>query len=97
MVDVLRNSPRWFSTEDFPHELWRDVIDCEGLYQVSNLSRVKSLQGRKPRIFKYQINIDGYAIVSLSKGGKDKLFGVHVLVAALWLNNTTLIGQQFTI
>ena len=26
-------------------ELWKDVVDYEGLYQVSNLGRVKSLVG----------------------------------------------------
>ena len=32
------------SLEDLPNEEWRDVVGYEGLYQVSNLGRVKSLE-----------------------------------------------------
>ncbi|MBR0289747.1 MAG: hypothetical protein IJQ82_12285, partial [Selenomonadaceae bacterium] len=49
-IDVLMNSLRWFSSDDLPHEIWRDVVDYEGLYQVSIFSRVKSFYGREPRI-----------------------------------------------
>lgn len=31
------------SLEDLPNEIWKDVVGYEGLYQVSNLGRVKSL------------------------------------------------------
>ena len=37
------------SVESLPNEEWRDIIGWEGLYQVSNLGRVKSL----PRLHKY--------------------------------------------
>ena len=36
------------SVESLPNEEWRDIIGWEGLYQVSNLGRVKSL----PRLHK---------------------------------------------
>lgn len=29
-------------------EIWKDVVGYEGLYQVSNLGRVKSIRGRRP-------------------------------------------------
>lgn len=48
-IDVLRNTSRWFSLNDLPHEIWRDVVGYEGFYQVSIFSRVKSFYGRKPR------------------------------------------------
>ena len=33
------------SLEDMEGEVWKDVVGYEGLYQVSNLGRVKSLEG----------------------------------------------------
>ena len=86
-IDVLRNSPRWFLLEDLPHEIWRDVVDYEGIYQVSNLSRVKSFYGSKPRILKHHIDIYGYAVAALSKNAKYKVFGVHVMVARAFIDN----------
>lgn len=84
-IDALRNSPRWFSTNNLPHETWRDVDSYEGIYQVSNLSRVKSFYGRRTRILKHHIDIDGYTVVSLSRNAKDKVFGVHTLVARAYI------------
>lgn len=43
LCDVKANSKRWLNVEDLPHEEWKDIKDFEGLYQVSNYGRVKSL------------------------------------------------------
>ena len=37
------NSERWLNLENLPNEEWRDIKDFEGLYQISNYGRVKSL------------------------------------------------------
>ena len=29
---------------NYENEIWRDILNYEGLYQVSNLGRVKSLE-----------------------------------------------------
>ena len=49
-------------------EIWRDIEGYEGLYQVSDQGRVKSLErkGRKSeRILKPSFNGFGYLLVSL--------------------------------
>lgn len=38
------NSERWLNLDDLPEEEWRDIKDFEGLYQISNYGRVKSLR-----------------------------------------------------
>lgn len=43
ITDYAVNSARWLSLEDFEGEIWKDIPDFEGLYQVSNMGRVKSL------------------------------------------------------
>jgi hypothetical protein len=76
------------------NEVWRDVKDYEGYYQVSNYGRVKSL-GRKDslkrditeRILKPALNNYGYPFVVFCKNGKTKTFTVHRLVAKAYVPN----------
>ena len=75
-------------------EIWRDVKDYEGLYQVSSEGRVKSLErkdchGRtvKERILKPVVRHDGYVGVNLYSGGKPKTLKVHRLVCQAFNKN----------
>ena len=64
-------------------EEWRDVKGYEGLYQVSNLGRVKSLNYKrtgKSKILRPRNNGLGYLQILLYKGGECKWYGVHRLV-----------------
>lgn len=75
-------------------ENWKDVFGYEGLYQVSNLGRVKSLGNgkiRKEKILKPTNNGRGYLIVHLSKEGKMKNYRVHRLVASSFIPNDNLL------
>ena len=38
------NSERWLSLEDLQGEIWNDVPNYEGIYQVSNYGRIKTLK-----------------------------------------------------
>ena len=72
-------------------EIWKDIKDYEGLFQVSNLGRVKSLGNggthKTSRIRKLYTNKYGYLQVSLCKDGKKKMCRVHRLVAEAFLPN----------
>ena len=79
-------------------EIWKDVIGYEGIYQVSNLGRVKSLERdvynplhgtirRKEKIKKQWLNQDGYLIAKLCIDGENKNIPVHILVAKAFLGN----------
>lgn len=75
-------------------EIWKDVIGYEGLYQVSNLGRVKSLGNGGSKNSKFSserilktCEIKGYLRVTLSKDGKQKQYSVHRLVALAFLPN----------
>ena len=85
-------------------EIWRDIKDYEGLYQVSNLGRirsfdrwVKSKNGSiricRGRILKPYTNKDGYLCVVLSKNNKQKTFRVNRLVAQAFLDNPNNLPQ----
>lgn len=73
-------------------EEWRDVVGYEGLYQVSNLGRVKCVEhytsdGKllKPHIMRQYK--DRYMGVHLSNSGKVKTVWVHRLVAEAFIPN----------
>jgi hypothetical protein len=68
-------------------EEWRDIEGYEGLYQVSNMGRVKSLH-RSGRILRpMHRNCDKYLRISLHKNGKVKYEYLHRLVAKAFIPN----------
>lgn len=72
-------------------ERWLPVVGYEGLYEISDSGRVKSLhdtKGYKPgRIIASRINTFGYRQIMLSKNGKTKQNSVHRLVASAFIIN----------
>ena len=78
-------------------EVWRDVKGYEGLYQVSNMGRVKSLERKVPkwdgertvkeRILKSTPTKYGYLSVFLYACGKPKALTVHRLVCQAFHEN----------
>jgi hypothetical protein len=68
-------------------EIWKDIPNYEGLYQVSNLGIVKSLRFNKEKILKQRISNKGYLLVNLRNNNNDKTYSVHKLVAITFLNH----------
>lgn len=76
-------------------EIWKDIEEYEGLYQVSNLGRVKSLKrksdvdGRtiKSKILKTGLNNPGYEFIVLRKNSLSKNKMIHRLVAETFTSN----------
>jgi hypothetical protein len=64
-------------------EEWRDVVSYEGLYQVSNLGRVRSFprMGSRASILATSLCRFGYPQLHLNSKGKPKMWKVHRLVA----------------
>lgn len=71
-------------------EIWKDIEGYEGLYQVSNLGNVKSLNYRnmkKPHLLKPKVTHDGYYRLNLCKDGILKSRTIHILVARAFIPN----------
>ena len=82
-------------------EIWKDITGYEGLYQVSNMGRVRSLDKwykalylkhapvicRKGVLLKPNVIKDGYFAVSLHKDKKCKTMPIHILVARTFITN----------
>lgn len=94
-IDITPNDERWYDLKDLPNEEWRDVKDFEGLYQVSNYGRVKSLSRvlsyhniiTKTRILRPGKNSSYYYLVILCKNSKKYTKKVHRLVAEAFIPN----------
>ena len=73
------------------NEEWRDIEGYEGLYQVSNLGRVRSLNCRGHKgcigILTPRLDGKGYEMVALYKEGKARNTKVHRLVAQAFIPN----------
>lgn len=67
-------------------EQWKDIKGYEGLYQVSNLGRVKSFYNGKEQIMK-GAKRRGYPSVKLTKDKKEKWWTIHRLVAEAFIPN----------
>lgn len=65
-------------------EEWRDVVGYEGLYEVSNLGRVRSLY--TGRVLSPGVS-QGYYYVVLSKHGEKRNKQVNRLVAEAFIDN----------
>lgn len=79
-------------------EIWKEIKGFEGLYQISNLGRIKGLprlvvrNGKgsyvlKERILKHSLDKDGYHKIGLTKDGNCKQFFVHRLVYAAFVGD----------
>ena len=71
-------------------EVWKDISGYEGLYQVSNLGNIKSLNYRNnnvEKVLKTHIDTTGYYKVSLYKNKVRKTISVHQLVAQEFLDH----------
>jgi NUMOD4 motif/HNH endonuclease len=75
------------------NEIWKPINGYEGLYEVSNMGRIKRLATtgkrciRKERILKVALDHRGYHKVKLSKFNIAKPFKVHRLIAFAFIDN----------
>ena len=74
-------------------EIWKNVVDYEGLYQVSNLGRVKSLPKKMGRYVRGEYitspmkSRNGYYMQNVRKFNMQKAMLVHRIVAIAFIPN----------
>lgn len=66
------------------NEIWKDIPDLEGLYQVNPKGQVRNRRGR---ILKARCRKDGYYQINITKSGKRKTLSVHRVVAEVFIPN----------
>lgn len=86
------------------NEIWKDVVNYEGTYMISNLGRIKSLsrmvmypdghlQQCKGKMMRPYISTWGYLSVRLSKNGKQVHRHIHDLVAEAFIPNPNHLSE----
>lgn len=97
LIYVEPNSERWLDLTNLPNEEWKDIKYFEGLYQISNYGRVKSLE-RTRKLYSKEIyvpeiirrtgcDMNGYQILPLNKDSKKYTKKIHRLVAESFISN----------
>ena len=66
------------------NEIWKDIPEWEGLYQVSNLGRVKNVKRNKVKVL--DTNNAGYLRVQLCDNDRRKRYFIHRLVAHVFVS-----------
>lgn len=69
------------------NEIWKDIAGYDGVYQVSNMGRVKSFCKGKEKILKPKKDKYGYLMVGLYKDEKQYWKKIHRIVAEAFLDN----------
>ena len=97
LIEIEPNSERWLDLTDLPNEIWKDIKGFEGLYQISNYGRVKSLARYRisyskkvyvPEIIRRNgYDKNGYQILPLNKDSKKYVRKIHRLVAEHFIDN----------
>lgn len=88
----------------FEQEEWRDIKGFEGLYQVSSMGNVKSLERQvrantcgirtlREKILSDCMNKSGYNLVVLCKNGKRINKMIHRLVAEAFIPNPNNVSE----
>lgn len=66
-------------------EIWKDIPDYEGIYQISNFGKIRSCKNNKIR--KQIKQRSGYMRIILTKNSKQRATSVHILVAKCFVKN----------
>lgn len=72
---------------ELKNEQWRDIDGYDGMYQVSDLGRVRSHKRGEWKVMRPAKDMKGYLNIGLCREGKQKNYKIHRLVAQAFIHN----------
>ena len=76
-----------YTDSEIAQENWKDIDGYDGMYQVSDLGRVRAKKYGRCKVLKPRNNCKGYLRVWLYKNGNGKCLYIHRLVANAFIPN----------
>lgn len=76
-----------YTDNEIEQEQWKDIDGYDGVYQVSDLGRVRSKKYGRWKVLRPGKNTWNYLRVAICKDGKVKNFLIHRLVADAFIPN----------
>ena len=83
-----------YTDNELQQEQWRPIDGYGGLYQVSDLGRVRSKKYGRWKVLRPRKTNKGYLTVGLFKDGKKNTVSVHRLVADAFIENENLLNTE---
>ena len=79
---------------ELKNEKWKDIFGYDGMYQVSDLGRVRSKKYGRWKVLKNGTTGSGYLTVCLFKDNKVNGLLVHRLVASAFIPNDNIFNTE---
>lgn len=83
-----------FSKTELAQERWKPIFGYDGMYEVSDLGRVRSKYSGECTVLKQKNSRGGYLRIGLWKDRKQKFLLVHRIVAQAFIPNDNLFNDQ---
>ena len=91
---ILKKKMKIFTKTELKNEKWKDIFGYDGMYQVSDLGRVRSKKYGRWKVLKNGTTGNGYLTVCLFKDNKVNGLLVHRLVAQAFIENDNIFNDQ---
>ena len=79
---------------ELKNEQWKDIDGYDGMYQVSDLGRVRSLKFGRVKVLRARKDRLGYLNIVLCREGKQKNYKIHRLVAQAFIPNDNIFNTE---
>lgn len=83
-----------FSKTELAQERWKPIFGYDGMYEVSDLGRVRSRKSGEWKMLRARKGTFGYLSVMLFKNGKAKNGRIHQLVARYFIENDNIFNTE---
>lgn len=83
-----------YTEKELEQERWKPIFGYDGMYEVSDLGRVRSRKRCEWKVMSAKKSRSGYLVINLSKYGKQKTVKIHRLVAQAFIPNDNIFNTE---